>query len=358
MQAQIVTMNTQTLGTGYLGNNGQTGITFLIENTNPYPAILTDVSNYMGGATTTGFNLYYSSTSLSGSPGAAVSPTWTLAATSAGVVVPGASQVSCFPTLSFTIPALTTYRFLLMATTTTLGYTTAGVGVTPDTFVNNGIKLKVGSATVNSLFVGYGWYSGGDFSPRAFTGSVTLNLLSSPCSGVPTGGTANASPVNPCPSNVTTLSLTGSTNSANLSFQWIRSATNASPWTVIAGATTPSYAEVPPAGTSYYRCIVSCTNPGGGSDTSVATAPVTVQTWSPTSNCYCVSSANFINYEEITNVTMGTLNNTTDCVNPLTGTQGVGTGVAKQFANFTGSVPAPIVYIGLSQSFWVNVNNC
>ncbi|MBU3676551.1 MAG: DUF4910 domain-containing protein, partial [Chitinophagaceae bacterium] len=113
LKAQVVSMNTQVLGTGYTGSNGQTGITFVIENTNPYPAILTGVSNYFSSAITSGFTLHYSATSLSGSPGAMLAPTWTLAASSASVACAGATQTSLFTGLNFTIPANTTYRFVL-----------------------------------------------------------------------------------------------------------------------------------------------------------------------------------------------------------------------------------------------------
>lgn len=187
--------------------------------------------------------------------------------------------------------------------------------------------------------------------------NITI-LANTPCAGTPTAGTSTANPANPCPGVSVSLGLTGNSLVGNLAYQWISSTTNAAPWTVIAGATTLPYNVFPPAGvTTYYRCIVTCTNPGGGADTSAA-VPVTVQSWSPTSPCYCNSAATNTSYEEIFNVTLGTLNNTTDCLTPLNGSQGVGTGVANAFANFTATVPAPVSYVGLAQPFSVSVGNC
>ena len=111
--------------------------------------------------------------------------------------------------------------------------------------------------------------------------NITI-LANTPCAGTPTAGTSTANPANPCPGVSVSLGLTGNSLVGNLAYQWISSTTNAAPWTVIAGATTLPYNVFPPAGvTTYYRCIVTCTNPGGGADTSAA-VPVTVQSWSPT----------------------------------------------------------------------------
>jgi hypothetical protein len=54
---------------------------------------------------------------------------------------------------------------------------------------------------------------------------------------------------------------------------------------------------------------------------------------------------------------MGTLNNTTDCINPLNGSQGTGSGTPSMNANFT-NITAPIIYTGLSQSFSMTVGSC
>lgn len=187
--------------------------------------------------------------------------------------------------------------------------------------------------------------------------NITI-VANTPCTGTPTAGTAVGSPANPCPGVNVNYSLNGASLLGGLAYQWLRSTVGINgPWTVIAGATNATHTEVPPAGTSYYRCIVTCTNPGGGFDTSIAYTNV-VQAWSPTSPCYCQSGAQNNTDQVITNVNIGSLNNTTDCVNPLIGTQGTGTGTPNQFADFTGSVPAPVVYTGLAQSLSLGVGTC
>ncbi|MBU3677232.1 MAG: hypothetical protein FGM54_08670, partial [Chitinophagaceae bacterium] len=180
-----------------------------------------------------------------------------------------------------------------------------------------------------------------------------------PCTGTPTAGTATVSPNPPCPNANFQLSLTGASVATGLTYQWLSSTTgNPGSWIVIPGANSNFYTtSLPGSSTMYYRCIVTCTALGGGFDTSV---PVTVNVpaWNPASNCYCNSSASYNLYETINAVTVGTLNNITTCANPLQGSQGLGTGVGNQYANFTSSVSAPFLYAGLAQNFSIDVGNC
>ena len=351
--AQLITFNTQTLGTGYLGNNGQTGITFVIQNTNGYPIQLTEVSNYMSSGGTTNFNLYYSSTSLSGSPGAAIAPTWNLVASGTNVSVVAAQQNVCVTGFTFTIPGNTTYRFLLECTPLTLAYTTSGPGVTPNIFTNTGVNLLVGDYQLAGQYVGYGWYNGGDFSPRSFTGTVKINLLATPCAGIPTAGTASVTPSNPCPGTAVTLNLAGQTNAANLTYQWLISPTGApGSYTPIAGATTVPYTYMPsPGTTNYFRCIVTCTNPGGGSDTSIASGSCIVQAWSPTSNCWCIPTyASGGTGDNIVQVQLGPLlNNTAAAGNPAPFWVDY---TPQQVAN---NLATPIMYVGQASTLSVTV---
>jgi hypothetical protein len=369
-KSQVISFNTVTQGTGTVyGNNGQNGITFVIQNTNGFPAVLTEVGNYFTTSGTSNVELWFSSTSLSGAPGAVTSANgWTQIASGTATInnsTPFNATVgtynSLFTGLTFTIPANTTYRFFL-GSSITLEYTgiTNPTGAIPVNFSNTGVNLQIGEHLIGGNFVGFGGpVTGPTFNPRAFTGGVTLNLLSTPCSGTPTAGISNATPTNPCPGSNVNLSLTGQTSAGNLSFQWLLSSTgNPGTWSPIAGATTAAYNYVPLAGsTNYFRCIVTCTN-SSLFDTSVVVGPITTQPWSPTSPCYCGTSTATSNlYGDILNFTMSTLNNTTDCVNPLTGSQGIGVGTPSQRADFT-SITAPIVYAGLNQSFSMTVGSC
>ncbi|HAD35109.1 MAG TPA: hypothetical protein DCF44_11560, partial [Chitinophagaceae bacterium] len=133
-------------------------------------------------------------------------------------------------------------------------------------------------------------------------------ISTTPCSGIPVAGTATASPTNPCPGVPVSLNLTGVTAAGNLFFQWWRSTTPNGPWVPIPGSNSTSIMYTPPAGsTTYYTCVVTCQN-SGGLDTATVAGPVIVQPFSPTSPCYCnTSAATSTADEEITNVTIGTL---------------------------------------------------
>ena len=119
-QGQTVTWNTVTQGTGTTyGNNGSGGITFVVENTAGFPAVLQEVANYYTSTGTSNVELWYSSTSLSGLPGTINAANgWTQIA-SGSVAINNASPQSAavgtlntlFTGLNFTIPAGTTYRF-------------------------------------------------------------------------------------------------------------------------------------------------------------------------------------------------------------------------------------------------------
>jgi hypothetical protein len=81
------------------------------------------------------------------------------------------------------------------------------------------------------------------------------------CSGTPTGGTASASPsTTTCAALNTTLSLTGATVGCGISYQWQSSPDNLF-WTNIGGATSLTYIATNSA-TTYYRCVVTCSNSG------------------------------------------------------------------------------------------------
>jgi uncharacterized protein YjdB len=87
-----------------------------------------------------------------------------------------------------------------------------------------------------------------------------------PCSGTPYAGTAvtNGSTV-ACSTSTFTLSMSGATIASNLAYQW-QSSPDTTTWTNISGGTTETF-TTGATGTTYYRCILTCT-PSGLSDTS------------------------------------------------------------------------------------------
>ncbi|MBK7762133.1 MAG: T9SS type A sorting domain-containing protein [Bacteroidetes bacterium] len=191
--------------------------------------------------------------------------------------------------------------------------------------------------------------------------NITI-LANTPCTGTPVAGTSSATAINPCPGVNVCFTLTGSSLTGGLAYQWLQGSNCAAPWIPIPGATnpsalTPNLCVSAVAGTTIgYRCRVTCTNTGL-SDTSTSTC-IVVQPWSCTSPCYGASAATNAPDQDIFNVTVGSLNNTTGCATPLVGSQGTGTGTASMYADFSTGVPAPAVYKGLSTPFDITVGTC
>ena len=194
--------------------------------------------------------------------------------------------------------------------------------------------------------------------------AISIDSPPIPCSGTPVAGTAIASAANPCPGVNVTVNLSGSTLASGLAYQWLQGTNCTGPWVSISGVTnpsalTPSLTISAIGGTTRgYRCRITCTN-NGFVDTSTS-ACVVVQPWTCTSPCYGASTATSTADQDILNVSMASLNNTTTCAAPLTGSQGNAVGDSNRYANFIGSagVPSPTVYAGLPQTFSVTVGTC
>lgn len=194
--------------------------------------------------------------------------------------------------------------------------------------------------------------------------AISIDTPPIPCTGTPTAGTATATSVNPCPGVNVSVSLSGSTLVSNITYQWLQGTNCTAPWLPISGLTNPSaltsILTVSTTGGMVrgYRCVLTCTSTGL-TDTS-STACVVVQPWSCTSPCYGASSANNAADQDILNVTVGSLNNSTTCATPLNGSQGAGVGLANRYADFTGAggVPSPNLFKGLTQSFSLTIGSC
>ena len=84
-----------------------------------------------------------------------------------------------------------------------------------------------------------------------------------------------------------------------------------------------------------------------GNGTSSAVYPITVTL------VYCPSNATTINDEEIYNVTLGTLNNSSTC-----STTGGSGSILKEYSNYTSTVTPPTLTQNVSYSFFVQVGTC
>ncbi len=166
------------------------------------------------------------------------------------------------------------------------------------------------------------------------------------CSGTPTAGTASAVPAVVCSGVNFDLVLTGYTPGVSgLTFQWQSSATSGGTYTNITGATTPTFTTTQTAA-MFYHCIVTCS---GGAPATSSVVNVTMNTQM---NCYCVSTATSVADEDLFNVTVGTLNNSSTCST----TGGTGS-TLNEYSNYT-ALPAPNLAKGTSVAFSIQVGTC
>ena len=219
VRSQVVTLTTEADPT-YNGNNTfgavNSAVTFVIQNANPFPITLTSVDSYfnpanIGAVSGTTPTLWYSTTSLSGAVNIA-NPTWTVVATGGPVTIGAAGYYNVLNGLTFTIPASTNIRFALQSTQG-LSYSGGGTGVPAiNSFTSNGVSLHNGSYQIAAQNVGYaGSFPGPTFNPRHFTGRVTVNISSAPCTGTPAPGNTISSVASVCPTIPFNLSLQNAT---------------------------------------------------------------------------------------------------------------------------------------------------
>ncbi|MCE9537929.1 MAG: T9SS type A sorting domain-containing protein [Bacteroidetes bacterium] len=201
------------------------------------------------------------------------------------------------------------------------------------------VRLKYSTAlTAADACLGYSFGETEDYAITIGAGTA--------CSPPPTAGTASVSNDTVCGGESFNLILTGYTSGVTgITFQWQSSTTSGGTYTDISGATTSTYAATQTA-TMYYKCMVSCS---GG--TAVASTPIAV-ILKPLIQCYCISTATGVSDEEIFNVTVGTLNNTSTC----TTTGGPGS-VLKMYSNYT-TVAAPLLSRTAANTFSVTIGTC
>ena len=83
--------------------------------------------------------------------------------------------------------------------------------------------------------------------------------ISDPCSGVPSPGSATATPANQCANSTVRLGLMGNVPQTNLSYVWQSSDNFGGPFTDISTPSASPVLDINPTVTRYYRAAVSCT---------------------------------------------------------------------------------------------------
>ncbi len=164
------------------------------------------------------------------------------------------------------------------------------------------------------------------------------------CTGMPTPGNTLSSSNPVCSDAIFVLSLSNTSTYSGMTYQW-QSSPDGTAWTNISGATSAT-CSVTQTTATYYRCFVTCTN---GNLTEYSTS-LNILMNIPTS-CYCTSSATSTSDMDISNITFGTINNTSATVS-LTGTQGIAVGTAGMYSDWRSStVPLPAIQQGSSVPF-------
>ena len=176
----------------------------------------------------------------------------------------------------------------------------------PNTVV--GVQTPPGGNSKQRTIAGNTWVNiidagGGGAQDQHFI----IDYTTGACSGTPNPGNTIASVTAVCPTNPVTLSLQNATPGAGVTYQWQSGPSATGPWTNISGATNSSYSTSTLAATTFFRATVTCSG-NTGTSTAVQVA------LNPPSACYCIpGNSDCTDGDIITNVTLGTLSNTSTC---------------------------------------------
>lgn len=172
--------------------------------------------------------------------------------------------------------ALTGFTNLFMSTTG---------GTSPAwTFHTFNLPVSLAGTTVRIVLTWKNDGSLGTNPPGAFDNVSFSYVLPAPCTGTPTPGTVTGSPATGCTPYSSSLSLTGGpVGITGITYQW-QTSTNNTTWTSISGATNATYTTPTISSNVYYRNVVGCSNPGGGS------APTPSELFG-LSTCYTMASS-------------------------------------------------------------------
>ena len=171
------------------------------------------------------------------------------------------------------------------------------------------------------------------------------------CSGAPNLGTLVPNFTSLCSGESVIINSSNAAalnGTLGLNLQWNTSSSITGPWTTIPLQISPSVTQ-PITANTYFQLVGTC---GASSSSSVVLISLNPQT-----SCYCTSNATLSNSSDITNVTIGTLNNNSDCSSVA---PGIGT-IPNRYSNYTSGAAAPapaVIYSGTSNAFSVSLGIC
>ncbi len=146
----------------------------------------------------------------------------------------------------------------------------------PDTKTTNGwyqytfnIPAAYTGATNYILLKGTSQYGN-----NTFVDELQYNTCVNLCTGTPVGGTATAGTALLCGTGNSTISLSGQSNSPNITLQWQSSPAGANTFTNISGATSSTFNATGIASSTDYRCVVTCPTSSLSSNSTVTTVTV------------------------------------------------------------------------------------
>ena len=340
------------ISTTYANNNGSAASVFTFYNSNPYPILITSIGAYSNSTSTqtaqfwtkpaTGFD--------PGVPGAVSAANgWTLQASQSVTTVAnntatnGALAPLILSGLSINIPANSYHRFCVALSS--IRYST--LGTQQGAFTANGCTIDCSAGD------GYGGtLASPSNTPRAFIGIINFIPLNGNCSGAPNPGVISINNPGGCPSVSFNLSATGLTNGIDMTYQWQSSSSSNGPWTDITGASSQSL-TTSVVSTTYFQLVSTCTT-SAQSSTSNAVSYTVNNPGLCICGAYPIFSANTTADEDIGNVTVGSMNNSSTCT-----TIAPGTGSAlNRYSNYTGSVAGTSEQIGSTVNFSLSSITC
>ena len=249
-----------------------------------------------------------------------------------------------------------------MAAGTSNTNTTAQVGLrganntfTPNVLNRtNATTVSVNSSTAGTTNASTQAYSSVTATPGWHTNGKIYRwapLVIVACSGTPntptiSGATSACSGVN------FTLTSAGTSSGTGISYQWQSSTNGGTSWSLISGATATSLTTNASANTQY-QLVTTCSN-SGLTSTSAAYS-VTISAFSA---CTCLSyPANYASSaadEDISNVTVGSMNNSSNCATAATGPGSI----LNRYANYAGVVTGPTAMQSSSVNFSLTQTTC
>ncbi|MCX6296819.1 MAG: GEVED domain-containing protein [Bacteroidetes bacterium] len=226
------------------------------------------------------------------------------------------------------------------------------------------------STTLAPVVATAGWYQYTFAVPAGFTGTTNYLIIRGTsawgdnifvddvawqsfllaCTGTPAPGNTLSS-LNPvCSGASFMLSLQNATTGSGVTYQWQSSADGIT-YANIGGATLATYSTTQTSAT-FYQCIVTCTVSGLASTSTFINVPM-----NPFYLCSCTAIPSSTADEEITNVTVGSLNNSSTCATVAPGPGSIATRYGNYMSG-AGAPAAPSIVRSSPTSVSVTVGSC